>query len=1161
MATTLKSWLFSDTSVWSTGVVPTVWVQTTISHPWTNLFASNNQYRTNTAWYAIGATSITLTTGTGTIVANECVQFFNQIGVGEDNLPIYDNTYYLVTTGITWPWTIVISPWLNVAIPASAIRVVNRGHVVEVDGTFVCGNDTTTPATPASNGISVYGTLKASRTVDSSLTCRGSLMIAWSGTFDYGCEWDDVLVNATIITNDSATLSAGKHGIMKYNQSFNVTVKIQWKYRERNTSLTSPTLAGATSITVADSTGWEIWDLLVIASDTDDEVYVQTTTITGWSSPTWTVWAITRARPSGTLVWNLKSNVTVKALNPTYGSFMFFQSTTGDTESNVTIRNLGLIDMMTVSVFSGSRPANWWFGLAWIETRWHIAKHGATYCTTSVGTSKNWLWVGLASKEPHLFENWAIYSTGSNRSWLYTADGTTSIFRDIVLYGSSQLLASNYEAGAGNVLFENVKSWSTGSSVSIGTAIKTVFNNCHIRSLYYIFSLGWVGKMQMNNSILNCPNLMIWGISTSPQAEINNTTFNGALLTANIINPTAKTANVVMTIVNGIVSDNRNVNYWREVTTDTSVRKFSSYSAKMKPEVANIAIPYAFTIPCTNGVAQKIKGALRFDTNYGVATPPIITLEGNGVSETFTCTATANAWSDFEFNFTPTGTGTIDVTVTIQSTSTSGFAWLDGILNYPLIQKVRHYGYLFVSIPSQTANPYIVEMDSAIVATYPISVDHTTNTVTITGAVTSTNIRDYLYYDLCQPANIEETDYITNNPSGFDIGDYSIVNNDTFTGTLTITTTGTYTGTGTYGDNTIEASNGTFTAINVSGLVANSRVRVNNETDNIELYNAIVTGTSVKIPVTWTADKLLDLRVTNVQGLTAYLPYQSANNLTSSGASFLVSQTLDTVYNDIAIDGSSVTKFSTDYPNLQIDFSTWGTVTWQEMYAWYRYQEDGAQGIIYYFNACESDDGVNFKINTNVVDLMMDNTSGANIQVVWGYLYRDDGTNWVYPLTANSIIPFYDRAYVASWGGWWGASWNDLIADNSSITWSFGAKFAEYGWVSHVIDRSSFDKESADRISNIEEELKNAKDSLIAAIKAIKVDAPTIVSEGKTTVIKYNDAQQTFIQEFITETIPELADKIDNLLPLLKDYEAIIAHLEQKELEYEQLISDIITNK
>ncbi len=45
------------------------------------------------------------------------------------------------------------------------------------------------------------------------------------------------------------------------------------------------------------------------------------------------------------------------------------------------------------------------------------------------------------------------------------------------------------------------------------------------------------------------------------------------------------------------------------------------------------------------------------------------------------------------------------------------------------------------------------------------------------------------------------------------------------------------------------------------------------------------------------------------------------------------------------------------------------------MYAWYRYQEDGAQGIIYYFNACESDDGVNFQINTNVVDLTMDNTS------------------------------------------------------------------------------------------------------------------------------------------------------------------------------------------
>jgi len=71
-------------------------------------------------------------------------------------------------------------------------------------------------------------------------------------------------------------------------------------------------------------------------------------------------------------------------------------------------------------------------------------------------------------------------------------------------------------------------------------------------------------------------------------------------------------------------------------------------------------------------------------------------------------------------------------------------------------------------------------------------------------------------------------------------------------------------------------STGTFNNITITGLIAGSRVRINNATDNIELYNDVVAGTSVIIPSFWTTDKTLDLRVTNVSGLTAYLPYQSA---------------------------------------------------------------------------------------------------------------------------------------------------------------------------------------------------------------------------------------------------------------------------------------------
>lgn len=75
------------------------------------------------------------------------------------------------------------------------------------------------------------------------------------------------------------------------------------------------------------------------------------------------------------------------------------------------------------------------------------------------------------------------------------------------------------------------------------------------------------------------------------------------------------------------------------------------------------------------------------------------------------------------------------------------------------------------------------------------------------------------------------------------------------------------------------------------------------------------------------------------------------------------------------------------------------------------------------------------------------------------------------------------------------------------------------------------------------------------------IKPPQVISEWKTTVIKYDDKSNKFIEDFITETIPELADKIDNLIPLLKTYEELILDFEQKEKDYEKLIEELINNK
>lgn len=74
-------------------------------------------YTTNTAGYAVGATSITIITGTGTILAGDAITF-----AGDTNI-------YIVATGVAAPGTIVLAePGLRQALPASAqaITILNN---------------------------------------------------------------------------------------------------------------------------------------------------------------------------------------------------------------------------------------------------------------------------------------------------------------------------------------------------------------------------------------------------------------------------------------------------------------------------------------------------------------------------------------------------------------------------------------------------------------------------------------------------------------------------------------------------------------------------------------------------------------------------------------------------------------------------------------------------------------------------------------------------------------------------------------------------------------------------------------------------------------------------------------------------------------------------
>lgn len=207
---------------------------------------------------------------------------------------------------------------------------------------------------------------------------------------------------------------------------------------------------------------------------------------------------------------------------------------------------------------------------------------------------------------------------------------------------------------------------------------------------------------------------------------------------------------------------------------------------------------------------------------------------------------------------------------------------------------------------------------------------------------------------------------------------------------------------GSYGDISVLP----FTITNVE---AGSTVQLYNVTDDNEISNAVVSGTAgTKVTYSGTyANSLADandevrLRITCQSGETALLPYESFGVATSAGISFKANQVEDTVYNNNAIDGSSSSfdnstlEIDADYSNFQLDVSDTdnpGVVTTQQIYAKYAYLVTTSEGIEKFFGAITAENGSNYRINTSVVDLKIQNISSSDMIISGARLYRDDST-------------------------------------------------------------------------------------------------------------------------------------------------------------------------
>lgn len=247
------------------------------------------------------------------------------------------------------------------------------------------------------------------------------------------------------------------------------------------------------------------------------------------------------------------------------------------------------------------------------------------------------------------------------------------------------------------------------------------------------------------------------------------------------------------------------------------------------------------------------------------------------------------------------------------------------------------------------------------------------------------------------------------------------IHNDSTTNAITIKIpTGiTYTTSSAGGSITVQTPATTYT-LQLPNILDNSRVRIINETTSTELVNKLVSGGSgVNETFTegtdYTAGDTGKYVITYQSGTTAKRCVSGIFNFpaTTSTNSIPTIQEDDSVYNAIGLDGSLITEFASDFPNVEIDINDGdGTTTVQRLYSWYIHETTTATGILW-CDGIIAQDQFNYVIITSIIDLVLENKNTTPLLLTGGLLTRDDDAV-IFSTTGGSAFANPGKAFIAN---------------------------------------------------------------------------------------------------------------------------------------------------
>lgn len=211
----------------------------------------------------------------------------------------------------------------------------------------------------------------------------------------------------------------------------------------------------------------------------------------------------------------------------------------------------------------------------------------------------------------------------------------------------------------------------------------------------------------------------------------------------------------------------------------------------------------------------------------------------------------------------------------------------------------------------------------------------------------------------------------------------------------------------------------------ITDIRPGSRLQVFNVTTDTEVTNEVVAGDTFTYPydegTDFTAGDVIRVRLARCLGPTASIGYETFALATSTGWAVLAAQSDDEVYNANGIDGTTVTEFTADYPNnIEVDIDDPdGETSVARLYAWFANERTTEEGIRRLIGGILAEDQANYKINTNRIDLKLDNVAATGVIFTGDLrLYRDDGAAPVVSSTSGggSITLYAGKVYIAETG-------------------------------------------------------------------------------------------------------------------------------------------------